>query len=124
MSEPLEAFGDRPNPQMPMPLESFEAAMQDDARVLGVLYTGSLGRGSADRFSDLDIDLWVTDAAFAQMASTLHEILSYLGTIRFSYPRGNGCTAFVGEDWQRVEQNAVWVVLCSLRLMKQRCSPQ
>jgi hypothetical protein len=86
-----------------MPLEPFEAAIQDDARVLGGLYTGSLGRGSTDRFSDLDIDLWVTDAAFAQMASTLRDILSSLGTIRFSYPRGNGCTAFVGEDWQPVD---------------------
>lgn len=103
MSEPLEAFGDRPDHVLPMPLEPFEAAIQDDARVLGGLYTGSLGRGSADRFSDLDIDLWVTDAAFAQMDSTLHEILSSLGTIRFSYPRGNGCTAFVGEDWQPVD---------------------
>lgn len=103
MREPLEAFGDRPDHVLPMPLEPFEAAMQDDARVLGALYTGSLGRGSADRFSDLDIDLWVTDAAFAQMASSLQDILSFLGTIRFSYPRGNGCTAFVGEDWQRVD---------------------
>jgi hypothetical protein len=103
MSEPLEACGDRPDHAMPMSLEPFEAAIQDDARVLGVLYTGSLGRGSADRFSDLDIDLWVTDAAFAQMASTLHEILSFLGTVRFSYPRGKGCTAFVGEEWQRVD---------------------
>src|SRR5215467_1412788 len=103
MSEPLEACGDRPDHAMPMSLEPFEATIQDDARVLGVLYTGSLGRSSADRFSDLDIDLWVTDAAFAQMASTLHDILSSLGTIRFSFPRGTGCTAFVGEDWQRVD---------------------
>jgi hypothetical protein len=103
MSESLEAFGDRPDHVLPMPLEPFEAAMQDDARVLGGLYTGSLGRGSTDRCSDLDIDLWVTDAAFAQMDSTLREILSYLGTVHFSYPRGDGCTAFVGEDWQRVD---------------------
>jgi hypothetical protein len=68
-----------------------------------MLYTGSLGRGSADRFSDLDIELWVTDAAYAQAASTLHEILNYLGKVHFSYARGNGCTAFVGDGWQRVD---------------------
>jgi hypothetical protein len=44
------------------PLQAFEAAMRDDPEVRGVLYTGSLGGGTADGFSDLDIELWVTDA--------------------------------------------------------------
>ena len=103
MNEPLEASVDRPDHAMPMLLQPFEAAIQGDGRVLGMLYTGSLGRGSADRFSDLDIELWVTDAAFAQAASTLHEILSYLGTVHFAYARGSGCTAFVGDEWQPVD---------------------
>ncbi|GHO45838.1 hypothetical protein [Ktedonospora formicarum] len=103
MSEPLEVFEYSSDHALPMSLGPFEAAIKSNARVLGMLYTGSLGRGSADRFSDLDIDLWVTDVAFTQTESTLHEILSSLGTVHFSYPRGAGCTAFVGEEWQRVD---------------------
>ena len=43
-------------------LAAFEATVQAHPEVLGALYTGSLGRGTFDRFSDLDIDLWVPDA--------------------------------------------------------------
>jgi hypothetical protein len=100
MSEPLGA------PALPMPLAPFEAAIHGDGRVLGMLYTGSLGRGSADRFSDLDLELWVTASAFAQAETTARHILNYLGPIHFAYPRDQGwtaCTAFVGGQWQRVD---------------------
>jgi hypothetical protein len=91
----------------PIPLRRFEAAIQADQRVLGMLYTGSLGRGTADRFSDLDIELWVTDAAYAGAETTAQEILGYLGAIQFLYSRGAGdttfYTAFLGTEWQPID---------------------
>jgi len=103
MSEAAESSLDRHFQVVPMALQQFEAAIHTDQRVLGMLYTGSLGRGTADRFSDLDIELWVTDAAFAGAERTLPEILRYLGTVQFAFARGNGCTAFVTAEWQRVD---------------------
>ena len=86
-------------------LGAFETAVQRDAEVLGVLYTGSLGRGTADRYSDLDIELWVTDQAFADAPNVLRRLMGYLGTVQFMYERGaeTRTTGFVGPDWQRVD---------------------
>jgi hypothetical protein len=86
-------------------LGAFETAVQRDAEVLGVLYTGSLGRGTADRYSDLDIELWVTDQAFADAPNVLRRLMGYLGTVHFMYERGaeTRTTGFVGPDWQRVD---------------------
>jgi hypothetical protein len=88
------------------PLDSFETAITKDPDILGVLYTGSLGGGTADRYSDLDIELWVTDRAFADAATLLPRLLGYLGTVQFVYFRGEEAsfvTGFVGPDWQRVD---------------------
>jgi hypothetical protein len=91
----------------PIPLRQFEAAIQADQRVLGMLYTGSLGRGMAGRFSDLDIEMWLTDAAYAEVETTVREILGTLGAIQFLYLRYAGdssyYTAFLGSDWQPVD---------------------
>jgi hypothetical protein len=103
MSEPLEPSLNNHFKATPMPLEQFEATIQE---VLGMLYSGSLGHGTADRFSDLDIELWVTDAAFLERERKISEVLRYLGTVHFFYARGSGCTAFVGDEWQRVD---VWL---------------
>jgi hypothetical protein len=86
------------------PLQAFETAMRDDSEVRGTLYTGSLGAGTADRFSDLDIELWVTDAAYARAQAKLREILERLGVVQFLYYRGAAtATGFVGPAWQRVD---------------------
>src|SRR6266576_2603075 len=91
----------------PIPLRPFEAAIQADQRVLGVLYTGSLGRGTARRFSDLDMEVWVTDAAYAEVETTVREILGTLGAIQFLYFRYAGdssfYTAFLGTEWLPVD---------------------
>jgi hypothetical protein len=61
-------------------LRGFEAAMHGDPAVLGVLYTGSLGSGSFDRYSDLDVQLWLADEApFGPQ--TLRELIQPLGEI-------------------------------------------
>jgi len=86
------------------PLWAFEGAMRDDPEVRGVLYTGSLGNGTADRFSDLDIELWVTDTAYARAQAKLCETLERLGEVHFLYYRGTAtATGFVGPAWQRVD---------------------
>lgn len=90
------------------PLGAFEVAMRDDPEVRGVLYTGSLGSGAADRFSDLDIELWVTDTAYGRAQAKLRETLERLGAVHFLYYRGAAkATGFVGPAWQRVDLAAL-----------------
>jgi hypothetical protein len=75
-----------------------------DPSVLGVLYTGSLGRGTTDRYSDLDLEVWLTDDAFADLPGKTRELLAVLGPIRDSMPREPAFTqANVGPDWRRVD---------------------
>ncbi|QBD76087.1 hypothetical protein EPA93_08730 [Ktedonosporobacter rubrisoli] len=93
--------------QSPIPLQRFEAAIQADQRVLGMLYTGSLGRGTANRFSDLDIEIWLTDDAYVACKNTVRELLRLLGNIQFLYHRYAGessfYTAFLDVDWQPID---------------------
>ncbi len=95
------------NSPSPLPLRQFEAAIQADQRVLGMLYTGSLGRGTAGRFSDLDMEMWLTDAAYAEVETMVREILGALGAIQFLYLRYAGdssyYTAFLGTEWLPVD---------------------
>jgi hypothetical protein len=85
-------------------LAAFETAVRSDSEILGLLYTGSLGSGETDPYSDLDIDVWVTAGAFAHVDAKLHEVVAALGTIQFNYSRGPAfVTAFVGPDFQRVD---------------------
>src|SRR5262249_53148930 len=65
------------------------------------------GRRTADRFSDLDIEVWVTDAAYAEVGTVVREILSSLGAIQFLYSREAGdsvySVAFFGTEWQPID---------------------
>jgi hypothetical protein len=91
------------HPVLSQVLEGFERAIQNDSDVLGVLYTGSLGRGSADAFSDLDIAAWVTDSVLARASAKLDVLLGYCGTVHFAYRAAPHRTGFVGPDWRRVD---------------------
>lgn len=82
-------------------LPAFEAIVRTHPEVLGAAYTGSLGRGSFDRFSDLDIDLWIPDTWHDEGAIRLREVMGWLGEVHF-LPSGSG-TGFVGPDWRRVD---------------------
>ena len=85
-------------------LARFEAAVLADPSVLGVLYTGSLGRGTADRFSDLDLEVWLADEAVADLPATTRRLLAVLGTIKLIEARDPWFTqANVGPDWRRVD---------------------
>lgn len=87
-------------------LVDFEQQILADPNVLGMMYNGSLGRGEADCYSDLDISLWLRDEALARPDNIEH-YLSLLGQIQFVSISQQGsersCNAFVGADWQRIE---------------------
>jgi hypothetical protein len=85
-------------------LRPFEATAQAAAEVLGVLSTGSLGRGTCDRYSDPDIVLWVTDAALDAGPARVRQVMGWLGEVHFTYMRGEAfATGFVGPEWRRVD---------------------
>jgi hypothetical protein len=85
-------------------LDAFEASVQSDPEILGLLYTGSLGSGETDPYSDLDLDVWITAEAWRRVDTKLRNVLATLGAIQFVYDRGPAfATAFVGPDWQRVD---------------------
>jgi hypothetical protein len=85
-------------------LERFETVILADSSILGLLYTGSLGRGTANRYSDLDLEVWLDDEAFADLPAKTHELLTALGTIELadtSFP--DFTQANIGPDWRRVD---------------------
>lgn len=85
-------------------LRPFEAAARAAPEVLGILYTGSLGRGTCDRFSDLDIVVWTTNAAMEEGTARVGQVMGWLGEVQFAYTRGEAfATGFVGPDWRRVD---------------------
>src|SRR5215213_10142654 len=63
------------------PLADFERQILADPDVLGMMYNGSLGRGDGDRYSDLDISLWLRDEALAK-PSRIEHYVGWLGEIQ------------------------------------------
>jgi len=87
------------------PMAAFEAAILSDPEVLGAFYSGSQGRETMDRYSDLDLHVWLTDAALEAGHRKLEALLAQLGEVKFHSPLRptRAVTAFVGPDWQRVD---------------------
>ncbi len=81
----------------------FEQSIQVDDDVLGMLYTGSLGRGMTDQYSDLDIEVWVPDNVFEFTHSKIKQLLQYFGELQFVYFMGPAATGFVSSYWYRVD---------------------
>jgi hypothetical protein len=85
----------------PLPLERFEAAIQADPEVLGMFYFGSLGRGTATRFSDLDIYVWFPDDLTLPTSGKLRQLLELFGPIHWrELDAGIG---YVGSEWTQVD---------------------
>jgi hypothetical protein len=97
---------DEPRMGNHFPLADFEQRIIADPDVLGMLYAGSRGRGEADRYSDLDISLWLRDEALAK-GGPIEHYLGWLGEIQFlswsQHESGLASNCYVGPDWQRVE---------------------
>jgi hypothetical protein len=108
-------------------LERFERAVLVDPDVLGVLFTGSLGRGTTDRSSDLDIYVWLTDEAYSHVSAKSRELLSHLGEIKLWFPQESWYTkALIGPNWQRVDfavrrrdDLAPWPEMMGARIVKE-----
>jgi hypothetical protein len=87
-------------------LANFEQRIMADPDVLGMMYNGSLGRGEADRWSDLDISLCLSDEALA-LPGRIEYYLGWLGEVQFvsiaEHDSELSSNAYVGPDWQRVE---------------------
>ncbi len=84
------------------PLATFEQRIMADPDVLGMLYTGSLGRGEADRCSDIDLKIWLRDEVL-ETPKLLEHYMSWLGELRFVMSFrlwGNG---YAGPDWQSID---------------------
>jgi hypothetical protein len=107
MTDASENLGERvPCLGADFPLATFEQRILADPDVLGMLLTGSLGRGGGDRCSDIDVTLWLRDEALSKPGLFEH-YLSWLGEIQLmcwsKYEHGQASHAFVGRDWQWVE---------------------
>jgi len=85
----------------PIPLDNFERAVQADPEVLGMFYFGSLGRGTATRFSDLDIFVWLSDDCVQHAHDKLLQLFRLLGAIHWLETEGD--TAFVGPEWTQAD---------------------
>src|SRR5262245_43489077 len=85
----------------PIPLDDFERAIQADPDVHGMFYYGSLGRGAAGRFSDLDIFVSFCDDIVIPAHDKVRQLYSLLGEIHWlDIPNGKG---FVGPNWNQVD---------------------
>jgi hypothetical protein len=97
--------GDEPRePRMGVhfPLAGFEQRIAADPDVLGMLYTGSLGRGEADRCSDIDIKIWVRDEVLGT-PRLLEQYMSWLGELHFVMSFGLFGNGYAGPDWQSID---------------------
>ena len=84
------------------PMAAFEQAIAPDPDILGAFYSGSQGRGTMDRYSDLDLMVWVTQDAYADGRGKLAALLSTLGPVQSQVPLHptSSTTALVGRDWE------------------------
>ncbi len=85
----------------PIPLDDFERVIQTDPEVLGMFYFGSLGRGAATRFSDLDIFVWFRDELALPRDDKLVQLYGLFGQIHWLDLEGG--SAFVGPAWTQVD---------------------
>jgi hypothetical protein len=75
-------------------LDRFLAACQDDERVVAAFLGGSYARGAADAYSDLDLDLLTTDAAFEDFFAGRESFLRRLGDLAFLEDLGSPTNLF------------------------------
>ncbi len=84
------------------PRARFEAAVRANDEVLAALYTGSLAAGTADEFSDLDVEL-VLSPEVDDPRACVERLVCAFGRPRFHYWREELLTAFAGSSWQRLD---------------------
>jgi hypothetical protein len=85
----------------PLPLDDFERTIQADPEVLGMFYFGSLGRGAATRFSDLDIFVWLPDDVALSANDKVLQLLGLFGPIHWLELEAG--TGYVGPEWTQID---------------------
>jgi predicted nucleotidyltransferase len=70
-------------PQHQIVMKRFVAACQADARIVAAFLGGSYARGVADAYSDLDLGLITTDAAYNDFVAQRESFLRLLGNLVF-----------------------------------------
>src|SRR5690348_10276187 len=65
-------------------MADFEQRIAADPDVLGMMYVGSQGRGDGDRYSDLDVSLWVKEEVLDRR-EIQRQYLSWLGELHFMW---------------------------------------
>ena len=87
----------KPNHQIV--LDHFIDACQKDDRIIAAFLAGSYARGAADAYSDLDLDLITTDAAFEDFSAGRDSFMRQLGKPLFLENFGNpNIIFFIFED--------------------------
>src|SRR5947208_9687822 len=79
-------------------MNRFVAACQADARVVAAFLGGSYARGTADAYSDLDLGLITTDAAYADFFAEREAFIRVLGVPLFL------------EDWNGSDVDMVFFI--------------
>jgi hypothetical protein len=95
---------DKNEPRMGVhfPLDDFEQRIMADPNVLGMMYNGSIGRGEADRCSDIDVKIWVRDEILTT-PQILEHYMRYFGELHFGFSLGLFGNGYAGPDWQAVD---------------------
>lgn len=84
------------------PLADFEQRIMADPDVLGMMYNGSLGRGEADRCSDIDLKIWVRDE-LRDTPGLLEHYMGFFGELHFVMSFGLWGNGYAGPDWQSID---------------------
>lgn len=84
-------------------LSSFEESIQKNEDIRGVMYTGSVGKGLDDKFSDLDIELVVNKRFLSNSKKNIKILLTTLGKIKLLYYLDDKNVKSLVNDYQKVD---------------------
>jgi len=80
-------------------LKQFTEKLKKIPEIIAVYYAGSLGGGTMDKYSDLDIDIVVKDKDYKKITKKIKKLSSFFGEIKLYYP----FAAYVENDYLKVE---------------------
>lgn len=78
-------------------------------KIIAVFYTGSTAKRSWDEYSDIDIEIIVSDKDYDSVVKQLPKLLSMWGKIKLCnhYNGSDETYAFIGKDYTKVEINPI-----------------
>lgn len=84
-------------------LSDFEDSIQKNKDILGVMYTGSVGKSFGDKFSDLDIELVVNKKFLFDSKKNIRILLKKIGEIKLLYFLDDKNVKSLVNDYQKVD---------------------